>query len=716
MQRVKSAALSVAKFMRVQFTSDPWLFGLSILSLLLIAVFGGYAVLLALQQGAVFNGYAADGPFQLYNPLRRLANGELIGRDFQFFHGIGVPLIHQPLFLLLGGNIFASEAARYLTTPIMFFISSSIFLYVILRSIKKLLVALAALLLLTVLYADVIFPSNSLIGIRTTFPILVAAAIAWSYKKQLRIRGWPLHIKSIVIALILALCFMFGTEQGVAAILAYVILGAVCVWRSKDRRCSIVRLTGELGLSAFFILLIFSIFTLGHPLRPIIYALINVPSDQFWYFGTPPNYYLNWSNFWYSFGMQYMWYVYAVVIVVIIALIADRRYFKRLSPDQAWSYGFLIVYGVMACSAMLGYFAPAQAIPLMRMALLIIVALMAQFLLQTPLHRVKAAVPRYILFLVFIVGGGLFLYNAYHYAKLARAFEVVALIKAIPQLRHSTDYQTSGIGWKASLDTFEPYLKQRSGEGIWSTYSSLYESSKGVFHPSSGKFDYIIHVLGDDIREQYVQDFERTKPRFAVTMRSSYFYYEEWIWSRNWQFYEHLLANYKVVAKNGSHFLWERKSAGVLGNRQYSDWQKVKAAKDGTFTLSGSEQDLELREVRVRYAAKSGLPGDVLTNLPRYMLRPSASTLVYDIALPPKTHEHIFVMPVAESLGSSKLKPIVDGLVPAASLDIQSVEYRTVSIDESNLQIFYDAACLQSNPAHKSLASSVCKPENSIQL
>lgn len=63
-----------------------------------LLVFVGYAVFAALGNGLAMDSYAANGTFQLYNPLRRLLDGEVLARDFPFFHGVGVPLLHFPLF------------------------------------------------------------------------------------------------------------------------------------------------------------------------------------------------------------------------------------------------------------------------------------------------------------------------------------------------------------------------------------------------------------------------------------------------------------------------------------------------------------------------------------------------------------------------------------------------------------------------------------------
>src|SRR5262245_35980773 len=88
-------------------------------------VWGGLVALLALIMASVategalhFFGPPIDGPFQLYNALRRIAAGQHGGADFQFFHGIGLPYLHYLPFRLLGGGFTGSELARQLVTAL----------------------------------------------------------------------------------------------------------------------------------------------------------------------------------------------------------------------------------------------------------------------------------------------------------------------------------------------------------------------------------------------------------------------------------------------------------------------------------------------------------------------------------------------------------------------------------------------------------------------
>src|SRR3954470_14162763 len=72
----------------------------------------------ATESALHFFGPPIDGPFQLYNALRRIAAGQHGGVDFQFFHGLAIPYLHYPFFRLFGGGFTASEVSRQLITTL----------------------------------------------------------------------------------------------------------------------------------------------------------------------------------------------------------------------------------------------------------------------------------------------------------------------------------------------------------------------------------------------------------------------------------------------------------------------------------------------------------------------------------------------------------------------------------------------------------------------
>lgn len=197
---------------------------LSILGLLFMS-----ASLDSLNHILNFNGPAANGAFQLMNPLTRLANGEVLGRDFQFFHGSGVVLVHYPLFEIFGKGLFGAEMSRWFTSVILFFMSGLLLCFawfgrINFQSISKSVLAFIVLFLITSSLTEVILPSNSLLGVRTTMPIVIACVLLARplfQNKRLQIFSHSISVYYVIIGLLLSFAVLCGTEHGIAATLSY---------------------------------------------------------------------------------------------------------------------------------------------------------------------------------------------------------------------------------------------------------------------------------------------------------------------------------------------------------------------------------------------------------------------------------------------------------------------------------------------------------------
>src|SRR5262245_21297440 len=81
---------------------------------ILFLVFAAPSVIVAFENAMHFSGSAIDGPFQLYNALRRIQAGFRPGIDFQFFHGLGTAYLHYLPDRLFGGGLAGSQLAREL--------------------------------------------------------------------------------------------------------------------------------------------------------------------------------------------------------------------------------------------------------------------------------------------------------------------------------------------------------------------------------------------------------------------------------------------------------------------------------------------------------------------------------------------------------------------------------------------------------------------------
>jgi len=323
------------------------LFTAVFVSVVYILVFVIFATLAALGNGLAMDSYAANGTFQLYNPLRRLLDGEVLARDFPFFHGVGVPLLHFPLFYIMGHNLFAVEVAKLLVSPILFLVSSFFLFWAYFRNVKKSIFATSIFTIISIDAIDAIWAGNSLLGLRTTFPFIAAAFMLWHPNWHIIAGKNKINLYYPILYTIMGLSVACGTEQGLAFILAYVIIKAIRYIRSKETtKKKIMMFFGELFGVAIAVYAVLSIMTLGHAHDALRYALIEVPKDQGWYFGAPPNSFLQLNTLDQLVTKRMLLYMLPVMIGGVAAYIISikkkniiqKRIFHLFYIITIWNY------------------------------------------------------------------------------------------------------------------------------------------------------------------------------------------------------------------------------------------------------------------------------------------------------------------------------------------------------------------------------------------
>lgn len=651
-----------------------------------------YFVLASLSNGLNMDTYAADGTLQLYNPMRRLLEGQVIGKDFPFFHGVGVPLLHFPLFYLLGHNVFAADATKWLMSPLIFLAASFIFFWAFFRKPSYSFIATALLTIVSLVYVDVVWPGNSLLGIRTTFPVIVAAFLLWRPYVIIRLKKHTISLYHPIVWLLLALSVACGTEQGLAAIVAYIIVEVIRAIRSSTpfQQWWWRGVLKVIGISAV-VYVVLSVLTLGHANETLHYALIDIPKDQGWYFGTPPNDFLAWNTLDYIFDKKVLFFVPILLLGALAFGIGAWR--KILSHREVYVFSFLVTYGIVVFFASItGYWAPnAQLVPLDRVFSLIAVALIIRVCIsyiQSLMHtsRSRAHYIALAFYAALFITFSWYIYQAYHQVK---SFPVHQILHQVKDARHAPDGTYVSSYWRKRIDAFAPYIPQ--GARIWSTYTGVYDSMRGQLNGSTGGEDYIIHALGPERRDQYAKDFIAQKPDFAITLKPSYFQYEEWLWDRHWSFYQQLVTHYRVIADNDSHILWQR-----LPDSQATAPGAVtplRQTNDGQYQISpGASDHVRLYAVTVNYNIKKTIP--LATKISRYLMTISGSSVQrFAAALPPYESSWQFPVILAPGDTSATITPATQGLGPKSQLNIISISYQEVPLSDTNGYPYYDSYC-----------------------
>lgn len=486
-------------------------------------------------------------------------------------------------------------------------------------------------------------------------------------------------VYELLVAALLAIGFLCGTEFGVAAILAFCI--AHVAYKTEKRsawRTRALSLARILGMGGVILLVLLTVCTAGHPLQPLKYALVEIPTDQFWYFGVPPNHYLNLGNI-----VQEITHDGLLLIMWAVALAAAGMVYKvhRLRLNRVLSQSFLfgLLAGTFGMVSMLGYFHNSEAASLGRMGLLVGTAAglllfarwkkpltfgieLVRFKRRVAVRPQQTAALLGILFIASaVVFGGVSAYllkdqydlrqvagktrdyilgkntdvlgedwtnttNAllpiiqadnnvpiadvndgdYQHgvnpkksevivtpgdkASFIHPGQIVFFAKADRQIIKST--QKRGNDMVVTLQNVNAHLDPaidgsshtmvvaedfaHDNSKLWSTYSGLLESEMHIHNASAQGYDYIIHALGPQRRQQYVDDFNRVQPKYVITFSRVYFLYEEWLQGAQWDFYSQVDQNYQVVAQTSTYVLWKKRDqAWSNTHTQSQDWQPL---------------------------------------------------------------------------------------------------------------------------------------------
>lgn len=292
----------------------------------------------ALKAALWFDGFPDNGPFQVYDPLRRMAAGQHVGQDFQFFHGIGIPALHYPLFKLFGGkSLVAAELSRQFTAMLLFTVTLWAFLRVTFRrSAARWIAAAVAVIALEALFRGSAEPGHSLISGRSALPILAFAVL------QLRVSQ---TLKALLTGACVAAAFLFGTEHGISMSVS---LAAVTAFSAVQALLSGRRSREILFANLRFLALAFAtagvtaaagLVAICGPQgvgKALHFNLVILPANQFWLFGAPPMPYLaSWRQLFTDHHVV-LCFLPTCFILAILALLLYRTARRPLRLGADW--------------------------------------------------------------------------------------------------------------------------------------------------------------------------------------------------------------------------------------------------------------------------------------------------------------------------------------------------------------------------------------------
>lgn len=653
---------------------------LLLLPLLLWAIaIASYALSVSLE----FAGIPYNGAFQILNPMRRLAAGQVPGVDFQFFHGIGVPLLHYPVFALLGSTPYASEFARATVTPLLALVSTAAVAHVIGRNAReRALALLLAFSAYTIMGLDaVLLPGNALEGTRSTMPF-VAFAVLYS-----RLGDRP---KAVLTALAMALAFALGTEHGVSLLMGFGATAALVVLFSPADRGRTLRFAAA-TLGAFVVALAVVFVAIGRgpagAIGALRFNLIEVPADQMWYFGVPPNFY---PETWAALLLNGPLYLgVTLVLLTIGGLLFGLRGRSSLALSApAGALLVLLAYGLASNTPLLGRIAGTYYQPMGRALAL---AAVAGAFWYVRAHggwaavQQRLALPRWVVAL-----GGVGACLATFYGLLwisARADTAHNLVKAAQSVARGGPHLNDH--WQRYTEAVTPALTAATraaapGQApFWSTYAGLAPYSIGLLQAGD---DFIIHALGQNRRPHYVESFRTANPLLVETMRRAWFQYEDWLQYEHWDFYEELLLNYQVKLVT-QHSIWWERNPGPWRTPDAA-CEPVTLDPDGRGAvvperfLSPGEA-VTVVTAQVDYAVQNPWrPVPVIGNLPRFLIEPDGTFNTGPVSLPPYATRWRFPILLERPAPGAVIPPVhldfqTSSLLPGAAYRVTSLCLRT---------------------------------------
>lgn len=614
-----------------------------------------------------FNGFPADGPFQTFNPLRRIAAGQHGGVDFQFFHGLGVPYLLYPLFALGGKTIFSSEVSRELVSVLCFALTVVAISAAASRNRIITIVASAAAFSVSWPLQFLSVGGISLVGLRSTAPVLFTVVL---------LLPLPARARFAAGAAVIGTAFALGTEQGIAVVIAFGAMQTLMAVKHRTPRpLAHAAAPVAAGLAAYVAFLLIVGGASGCR-KALHYAFVDVPADQFWYFGTPPNrFFGQWFD---VFGDHFFAPVFgSCLTVTLIVLVVFLRAKGGRGEQVFHAAGVLLIYGLISSAAYFGYIYPGNAFPMLRATFLAVVALVAYGCTVYRHHGdrrvISVAVTSIYLFVTLLV--------------VADAVVTITDLQSLVLPRYRI-FVEHGRRWEMSprwqwdmaiahrlIGSPPAGIKPR----IWCTFAGLVDADYGTFNPS---FDYIFHALGDENRRAYIDAFRRTRPDYVETLRPSVVGYELWLREAQWDFYSELLHRYEPAAIS-SHSLWWKR--GRVTPLVEHDSATMNVGPEGTFaplTLPHFDSRVAVAVITLRYRLTNPwrrVP--VAGQVPRHLLLIHGALNGDAVALSPYRTEA--QVPVFVRNGQRpSIGVITESLVPNTSVTVLGATVQLIELDE----------------------------------
>ncbi|MEE1077060.1 MAG: hypothetical protein UHY68_07355 [Acutalibacteraceae bacterium] len=527
-----------------------WFFGVSIC----------FAIMYALIITKNSDFYPINGDFQNYNPARRFLDGQIPFKDFSVYLGCG-EMILDSLGLLVIGNTFTNSlmVIRFFNA-IIFYVFTYVISYLISASHKfSSLLSALSLGIVSVsklfIYSTILESGNSArlirCGILAVELALILAAINVIWKRDIP-KNKKLIFTSIAVGLITGSGIIWSNDYGIACAICISLCYAIAGIKIVHKFGTVILNVGVYILSAItgFLLSVF-IITRGN-VGSYFSSIFSTGTFQKWYYKIDDSsIYDNYRIFDFEFDIIYLFglilLIYAFVCLFKAKTLTDI--FKNSLSASIFltalfaSEFYHIVSGTSSTKGL--------SIVVVLYAIVYTLFIAIQFIrrknLLSKFRKIRFLKKNTLELLSLGLCVCIFL------------FQVAYKIYYTPQNENYGKYLGNDIDGNLSETLATPILNASEiigDEEVFSTYASATEVYCGKFQPTG--FDYIIHVLGDENRQAYLDTFKNGNYKYAMTINTEFDGHEYWIKNSNWFFYRQLCTEYIPTYDNSQWVIWRK--------------------------------------------------------------------------------------------------------------------------------------------------------------
>lgn len=546
-----------------------------------------------------------NGDFQNYNPVRRLLNGQIPFKDFSVYLGCGQLYLEAIMLGIIGDTFKNSLFSMYFLSVLCFWFTIIIVVYLVTKS-SIISIFVSNVLIFLNIYRPAFFvnnmisdlwagfnagiePGNSARLIRA-FIVIVLAFLVLLFGKRVYSKNRKIEQVTCFVAFVSGISLLWSNDYGVVSSFSMAFVYAIIIFKCFRKQWKQILKQAGLYICTYLSGVWITVFliTKGN-IKNWFDFMFGVGNYQQWYYETQIAF-----KTYHIYEMNYS-------IWSILTLFLAFYYFAQIIKEKPSS---LTIDGLIK-NGLLTYL------------------FLTGFLGTNFYHLVSGGVSEEIMQVV-LVGYGLGIA-----AKLMRKIDIKFISKMLIVAnlfiaayssstmyhyiitKNNIVYEYPYIGEK--IGGFLKYSKAESimkakekinGKTLFSTYASAVEVYTDVFQPT--KYDYIIHVLGDNARTEYLDTFSEGRYDYVATIREDYTVWEYWVRNANWFFYRKLYAEYRPDFFTDYQLFWKKgegtiyKEIPIIEIENGENWVKI--------VLKYNEEISAVADVGISYHTEYCLP------------------------------------------------------------------------------------------------------------